>query len=80
MTRSDFLAHVRRAADGNWQVHPLEEHLEAVGQLAGQQAAQFGSADWAQLAGLWHDLGKYSGLNNSDAHIEGRRTRSPLFY
>ena len=81
MTRSDYLAHVRLAADGNWQVHPLEEHLKAVGQLAGQHAAQFGGADWAQLAGLWHDLGKYatefqrriksvSGYD-PDAHLEG---------
>lgn len=55
--------------------------MEAVGQLAGQHAAQFGSADWAQLAGLWHDLGKYatefqrrirsvSGYD-PDAHLEG---------
>ena len=81
MTRSNFLAHVRRAADGSWQMHPLEEHLEAVGRLAGHHAAQFGSADWAQLAGLWHDLGKYatefqrriksvSGYD-PDAHLEG---------
>lgn len=41
-----------------WQ--PLEEHLEAVGELAGTFAAPFAATDLAQLAGLWHDLGKYA--------------------
>jgi len=41
-------------------VHPLEEHLFAVSQLAGQMAADFGAGEWGKLAGLWHDLGKYS--------------------
>ena len=26
---------------------------------AGLAGAKFGVADWARLAGLWHDLGKY---------------------
>ena len=28
--------------------------------LAGEFASTFGHADWGRLAGLWHDLGKYS--------------------
>ncbi len=48
--------------------------------LAGQHAAGFGSADWAYMAGVWHDLDKYPRgfkryilqANDPDAHIEGR--------
>lgn len=39
---------------------PLEAHLEQVSSLAGQNAASFGATEWARVAGLWHDLGKYS--------------------
>jgi CRISPR-associated endonuclease/helicase Cas3 len=59
--------------------HDLKEHLLAVGALAGRFAQNFG-ADWAELAGIWHDLGKYrpgfqrylTVANNPDGHIEGR--------
>lgn len=75
------LAHVRPSPDGGWVEHFLEEHLQGVARLAGEFAAAFGSADWARLAGLWHDLGKYrekfqsyirrvSGYD-AEAHIEG---------
>lgn len=78
-----FLAHVREIQAGYWEEHILEEHLQAVAQLADQFASVFGSGDWARLAGLWHDLGKYrpafqhhirsaSGYD-PDAHIETAR-------
>jgi CRISPR-associated endonuclease/helicase Cas3 len=78
-----FLAHVREIQAGYWEEHILEEHLRAVAQLADQFASVFGSGDWAHLAGLWHDLGKYrpafqhyirsaSGYD-PDAHIETAR-------
>jgi CRISPR-associated endonuclease/helicase Cas3 len=61
-----------------WQ--PLEEHLKNVAELAKSFAESFGAGDWAYLAGLWHDLGKYSDefqkmlfeANDLDAHIETR--------
>lgn len=53
------LAHVRGNEDGSCAIHDLEEHLRAVGDLAGEFASTFGHSDWARLAGLWHDLGKY---------------------
>lgn len=37
----------------------LEVHLEEVSSLAGRLAAAFGAGEWGELAGLWHDLGKY---------------------
>ena len=50
------LAHSANTAG---QTHALRDHLSAVGDLAGRFA---GAASWreeAQLAGQWHDLGKY---------------------
>lgn len=75
------LAHVRQLPDGRWAGHFLDEHLQGVATLAEGFAAAFGSRDWARLAGLWHDLGKYrtqfqqyikaaSGCD-PEAHIEG---------
>lgn len=51
----NYLAHV--SEDGN-RTQSLEEHLLAVADLAGEFANQFGVADYARKAGLFHDLGK----------------------
>ena len=75
-----YLAHVRQ--DGEMFIpHDLDEHLRGVGQRAEECARNFGSGDWAQVAGLWHDLGKYSAEfqrrikslsgYDPDAHLEG---------
>jgi len=68
--------------------HLLATHLNQVAQLARELAQPIGgnggitgsSANWAYLAGLWHDLGKYRPgfqrylaiSNDENAHIEGR--------
>ena len=75
-TTRPALAHVTE--DG--RVHPLEEHLEGTAQLASRFAAEFGSAGWGYLTGLWHDLGKYSpdfrrkirAAAGQDAHLEAK--------
>ncbi|MEJ2080555.1 MAG: CRISPR-associated endonuclease Cas3'' [Acidobacteriota bacterium] len=41
-----------------WQ--GLLDHLRGVAKRAEQYASAFGAGDWGKLAGLWHDLGKYS--------------------
>lgn len=41
-SQAKFLAHVRRNEDGSFQIHHLEEHLRAVGNLAGELASIFG--------------------------------------
>lgn len=41
-------------------LHPLEEHLLGVAGLASGFAKVFNAQEMAYLAGLWHDLGKYS--------------------
>lgn len=46
-----YLAHVRRNEDGSCAIHDLEEHLRAVGDLAGEFASSFGHSDWGRLAG-----------------------------
>lgn len=53
------IAHVKKNERNEWALHYLNEHLLRVGELASGKAKYFGSSDWANLAGLWHDLGKY---------------------
>ena len=64
--------------------HRLSDHLQTVASLAASFCEggrlSGNSADWARLAGLWHDLGKYrpgfqrylNQSDNPDAHIEGK--------
>ena len=79
------LAHVRQDKSGNWHEHLLDEHSHGVASRAREFAEYFNSADWASLAGLWHDLGKYSNEfqhyiktvsgYDAEAHIEGKAGR-----
>ncbi|PIP08721.1 MAG: CRISPR-associated endonuclease Cas3'', partial [Syntrophobacteraceae bacterium CG23_combo_of_CG06-09_8_20_14_all_50_8] len=64
-----------------WQT--LEDHLKQVAELARSFADEFGAGDWGYLAGLWHDVGKYSkefqkyllAANDDDSHIETKPGR-----
>lgn len=64
-----------------WQV--LEEHLKNVAGLAADFAKPFNAGEWAWLAGLWHDLGKYAPAfqarllleNGIEAHLENNPGR-----
>jgi len=40
--------------------HDLREHLDGVAARAGDFAAKWGKREYGRIAGLWHDLGKYS--------------------
>ncbi|MFM7506354.1 MAG: CRISPR-associated endonuclease Cas3'', partial [Rubrivivax sp.] len=57
--------------------HGLTDHLQAVAAIARRQAPAR-SASWAEVAGLWHDLGKFRPgfqryvRTDAEAHIEGR--------
>ncbi|MDP3274845.1 MAG: CRISPR-associated endonuclease Cas3'' [Deltaproteobacteria bacterium] len=55
-----FWAHSNPEAPEAGRVHGLREHLEETGRRAGEFAGAFGAHAWAQRAGLWHDLGKFS--------------------
>jgi CRISPR-associated endonuclease/helicase Cas3 len=60
------------------RAHLLIDHLTDVGKLASAFASVFGAEKWGELAGRWHDLGKYSNdfqrlirtENGMEAHIE----------
>lgn len=69
------IAHVTKDLQ---RTHTLEAHLKDVARLASQFAAGFNGTAHAELAGRWHDLGKYSGdfqrmiraETGYEAHIE----------
>jgi len=54
-------AHYRPTIDGSQERHPLEEHLAKVGERSAAIAGKIGLETAGELAGLLHDLGKYSG-------------------
>jgi CRISPR-associated endonuclease/helicase Cas3 len=77
------IAHILKDTNGDKREHALVQHLKMVGAKAADKAAPFGGEDWAGLAGLWHDLGKYrtgfqryirqtSTGDAQEAHIEGK--------
>lgn len=77
-----FYAHTKNnEPPDRWQT--LEDHLKQVAELARSFADEFGAGDWGYLAGLWHDVGKYSkefqkyllAANDDDAHIETKHGR-----
>lgn len=80
MRLQGFYAHsVEGKAIAEW--HLLEDHLKGTAELAAAFAAEFGCGEWGRLAGLWHDIGKYSEdfqkmlLASADAHIETKPGR-----
>lgn len=58
MTR--YFAHSTNKAGSHWE--PLKEHIDCVARRAAEYADSFGAKQEARIAGLWHDLGKYSEL------------------
>ena len=73
MVTKKYYAHSDQDADSSdWQ--PLSEHLLQVGQLAGERALAFKAQDWGQMAGLLHDLGKYS--EAFQARLSGSKQRA----
>lgn len=53
---AEYLAHI--AEDG--RVQTVSEHLTGTGKMAAEFGAAFGASDEARLAGVLHDIGKYS--------------------
>ncbi len=72
----EYLAHIGENHEPHW----LRDHLVEVAVAAQESAVHIKSEQWAYLAGLWHDLGKYRPgfqqyirqVNGHDAHIEGK--------
>lgn len=77
---SKTVAHARLENE-DFEIHDLDKHLFDVAARAREFANVFSSGEWAFVAGLWHDLGKYrpafqayikrgSGLD-PNAHVTG---------
>jgi len=82
MKDKEYYAHSREGKPPeDW--HRLEDHLKEVAEMARRFANDFGAGGWAYLAGLWHDIGKYSkefqdrltAASDPDAHIETKSGR-----
>jgi CRISPR-associated endonuclease/helicase Cas3 len=58
MGSSELYAHTPPKGGDNWQT--LEDHLQAVAQMARDFGSAFGAGDVAYLAGVFHDVGKAS--------------------
>lgn len=59
LSKPKFYAHTLEGRPiTDWE--PLEKHLAEVSHYAKDFASEFNAQEWAALAGLWHDLGKYS--------------------
>lgn len=56
-----FYAHRKEISDGSVQRQTLADHLRSTARIAAACLAPFGLRDSAYLAGLLHDLGKYTG-------------------
>ncbi|OQK18696.1 hypothetical protein AU255_06440 [Methyloprofundus sedimenti] len=67
-----FYAHSTERSDKNdWQ--PLKQHLVNVGELTEGFAAAFNCAEYGKIAGLLHDLGKYT--VEFQQRLEGKHPR-----
>lgn len=54
--------------------HQLDDHLRGTAESAAIMAKEFGCPGWGYLAGIWHDLGKYSAeFQNKLAFDKDRR-------
>ncbi|MDX8390693.1 MAG: CRISPR-associated helicase Cas3' [Mariprofundaceae bacterium] len=74
ISEKKYAAHISESKN----IHRLEDHLSKVALRAAEYAQPFSSDQWAEIAGRWHDLGKYSAAfqsmiytaNGMEAHVE----------
>lgn len=81
MSKENYAHSLKEKPESDW--HKLKEHLTETAKKTRTFAENFDSGDWADLAGAWHDLGKYSeefqnmirSENGQNAHIEAKTKR-----
>lgn len=77
MRNSHYAHTLPGCSESDW--HLLDTHLQATSETAAAFASHFEADRWGALAGLWHDLGKYSdafqsylrgaGATDTDHHV-----------
>ena len=69
----EYYAHIRQLENGQAQRQTVLAHLEGTAAMAEKFAAAFGAGTQGQIAGLTHDMGKYTdGFQNRLIH-QGKR-------
>lgn len=58
MVKNHYAHTLRGRPEEEWQ--PLGDHLRGTAHLARAFASVFDAGEWGHVAGLWHDLGKFS--------------------
>lgn len=74
----EFYAHSRKDNSDKSAWQRLEDHLRQTASLAREFAGAWNAGNWGHLAGLWHDIGKYSrefqqkirAAGGEEAHVE----------
>src|SRR4030042_5661193 len=82
--KGEFYAHSRDGTPPE-EWHRLEDHLKKVAEIARSFGNEFNAGDWAYLAGVWHDLGKYApafqnklrAAAGNEAHLEAKARVDP---
>ena len=80
-----YYAHSKKGDSDKHAWQSLDEHLIQTAQLAEGFAKAWNAGDWGYLAGLWHDIGKYSKefqqrlstVGGINAHIESDQLLAP---
>lgn len=56
----EFIAHIKTDSTNGFVIQSLNDHLDGVGILMSNFSDEFLNAEWGNLIGRWHDVGKYS--------------------
>lgn len=67
----DFYAHTQGKDKNDWQI--LKDHLTAVADMSRTFAERFNAGELGYIAGILHDVGKYSA--EFQAKLDGKKQR-----